>query len=302
MNALILFSYSSIQSLDDIQPFYDHLTHGHATPATYERGRRLFTSIGTADPLATVTNRIGRALISRLEQETGQEWKYYIGTKHSHPFVEEAVTQSLKDGADHIYTLSLTPLYSKTGTRVYERTVVNTVEKLGKKGVEITHIPAMYDNDTLAGLLADRLKNAIHWLPHDVRGEAEIIFTSHSMPGNERTQHDFIRQFEKLAENVMTRSPLKSYRLAYRSATPGKQPWLEPDILDVIRQVKKEGKRAVIVSELLSIIENAEVVKEIGHDAHQLAESLDMTFVQTEYLNDSFDFVQFLIEYVLAVK
>lgn len=302
MQAIILFSYSSIQSIDDIKPFYDHLTYGQATSATYERGLRLFHSIGKADPLGLVTRRIGRALVSRLEHETEEKWRFYIGTKHSSPFVEDAVKQALQDGANRIYTLSLTPLYSKTGTRVYERTVVNTVEKLDKRGIDMTHIPALYHQDPLSDLLADRLENAIHWLPRELRDEAEIIFTSHSMPGNEKTQHDFIRQFEGLATNIIEKSSLKSYRLAYCSATSGKQPWLGPDILDVVRQVKKEGKRAVIVSELLSIIENAEAIQEIGRDAKKLAHSLDMAFVQTEYLNDSFDFVQFLVDYVLSVR
>ena len=68
MNALILFSYSHIQSLDDIPTFYHHLSHGRATDTMVERGERLFRSLGTPDPLTTVTRRIGRALVWRLRR------------------------------------------------------------------------------------------------------------------------------------------------------------------------------------------------------------------------------------------
>jgi len=299
MNALILFSYGSIESIDEIAAFYDHLTYGNATRERIDKGVRLFKSIGTVDPLASVTKRIGRALVSRLKLETEEDWTYYIGNKHISPFVEDAVRECVEDGASNIYTLSLTPLYSKTGTRVYELAVAKALHQLGREDVRLTHIPVLYGNDAFVRLLADRLTDAVQWLPRDLQDDAEIIFTSHSMPGNRETQADFIRQYESLAAGIIDKSPVKNYRLAYRSATPGKQPWLEPDILDCLREVKEEGKKAVVVSELLSVIENAEAIQEVGRDAKELAHSLGMEFVQTEYVNDSHDFIEVLVNHLM---
>lgn len=299
MNALILFCYGAIESIDEIEGFYDHLTYGNATRDRVDRGVRLFKSIGTCDPLASVTNRIGDALVGRLAQERGEDWEFYIGNKHVYPFVEDAVRECVEDGASHIYTLSLTPLYSKTGTRTYELAAAKALQKFCEGRVGVTPMPVLYDNEAFIGLLAERLTVAVQWLPRDVRDDVEVIFTSHSMPGNQETQADFIRQYESLAASVIDKSPVGSYRLAYRSATPGKQPWLEPDVLDVIREAKEAGRKAVVVSEILSVIENAEAIQEVGRDAKQLAHSLEMEFVQVEYLNDSYDFVEVLVGHLL---
>lgn len=298
MNGLMIFSYGTIRSMDDIAAFYDHLTYGNASKEMVEKGYHLFRSIGTCDPLASTTNRIGRSLCRRLKQDTKEEWKYYIASKHTYPFVEDAVEQCVKDGIRKLYTVSLTPLYSKTGTRVYEKMVVKAVNKHGRDRVSVTNIPVLYTNESLIHLLADRLNDAINWLPKNIKGDAEIVFTSHSMPGDRTTQKDFIRQYENMASEIIKRVPYRSYRLAYRSASPG-EAWLKPDMLDVIRSLAKEGKKAVVVCELLSIIKNAEVIQEVGRDGMRLAHLLGMEFVQTEYLNDSDDFMNVLTDHVL---
>lgn len=298
MNGLIIFSYGTIRSMDDIAAFYDHLTYGNASEKMVEKGYHLFQSIGTCDPLASTTKRIGRSLSRRLKQETKEEWKYYIANKHTYPFIEDAVEQCVKDGVSKIYTVPLTPLYSKTGTRVYERTVVKALNKHERERVSVTNIPVLYSTESFIHLLADRLNDAIAWLPENIKEDAEIVFTSHSMPGDHTTQQDFIRQYEYLASEVIKRVPYRSYRLAYRSASPG-EAWLEPDILDVIRSLAKEGKKAVVICELLSIIKNAEAIQEVGRDGMRLAHLLGMEFVQTEYLNDSDDFMEVLTNHIL---
>jgi len=87
MNALIIFSYATIKSLDDIESFYTHLSHGRPSQTMIDRGYQLFRSIGTCDPLAATTKRIGQALINRLQTETKTEWKFYVGGKHTYPFI-----------------------------------------------------------------------------------------------------------------------------------------------------------------------------------------------------------------------
>lgn len=299
MNALIIFSYGNIQSLDDIDIFYNSLSHGHGTEEMFDRGYKLFRSIGTCDPLASTTKRIGRMLVSQLENQTQSKWKYYIGNKHTFPSIENAVQQAVQDGAREIFTLSLTPLYSKTGSRVYERVVAKALRHHEKEHLPLKHIRPYYNNESFINLLAERLQDAINWLPNEISDDAEIIFTSHSMPGNEKTQYDFIRQYEYLAKKIMEKVAINTYRLAYRSESPGPQSWLGPDILDVVQEVAKDGKKGVIVCEVLSIIANAEVIQEVSRDAQHLAHKLGMEFVQTEYLNDSADFVEVLTRHIM---
>lgn len=58
------------------------------------------------------------------------------------------------------------------------------------------------------------------------------------------------------------------------------------------------GTESIVVCELLSVIENMEVLEEIGQEAKEKALNLGMEFIQSRYLNNSYDFVMFLKDYV----
>ena len=295
MNAIIIFSYASIRTMDEVEPFYQHLSHGNVKKEALNRGEEMFGALGTCDPLASNTNRIGTSLVRRLEQSTGEAWAYYIGNKHIAPFVEDAVQESIRDGANHIYTLSLTPFYTRTGSEWYEKQVKKAVADT----LPVTAVPPFYAHPGVVEALARRLHDAIYWLPEDRREEAEVIFTTHSMPGTPEAHGSFISQYKQLAEQLMKTMSLKNYHLAYRSSGGHGQRWLEPDILDTIQEVADKGAKTVIVSELLSVIANAEAIRERGTEAKTLAEKLGMMFVQTEYLNDSDEFLHALADHIL---
>lgn len=48
-----------------------------------------------ADPLGANTNRIGRAMIKRLEKETGEHWKFLIANHHAQPSIETTEKNAL---------------------------------------------------------------------------------------------------------------------------------------------------------------------------------------------------------------
>lgn len=299
MNALILFSYANIHSLDDVDPFYEHIFHGHVKEASLERGLKMYRSLATCDPLASNTQRIGKSLTRRLKDLTKEEWRFYVGNKHIEPFVEDAVQQCLRDGAKRIITLALTPFYSRTGTEMYEREVRKSVEKHHKDAIPIWHISPFYHDPKIVEVFAERLQNAMHWLPKTLRDEANVVFTAHSMPGRPEAHQVFIRQFKALAQQLATITKIKNCHLAYRSQGDYPQIWLEPNVLSVIREIASNGGKAVVVCELLSVIANAEAITELNVESKALAEELGMYYVQTEYLNDSDDFLEALSHYVV---
>lgn len=291
MNAILLFSYGHLKSIDDLEPFYKHLLRKHYSEDSLERGKKLFKSLGKTDPLTSITRRIGKALSNQLSKKTGERWTFYIGSKHSYPFVEDAVQQCVAEGVTRIVTVALTPLASNTGTITYEREVEKAAEGTG---IDVLHVGAYGDKHEFVDVLASRLRDAIDWLPEEVKEQTKVVFTAHSMPGVERVHINFIEQYKNLAASLCKAVGVEEYRIAYRSGGPAPQKWLGPDVLDVVREEANEGWKAIVACELLSIIENAEVIQEVGRDAKQLAHSKKMEFVQVEYLNDSFDFVECL--------
>lgn len=299
MNAIILFSYASIHSLDDVESFYHHLFHGNVKEESKNRGLTMYKSLVTCDQLGSNTKRIGEALTRRLQTSTGEEWNFYIGNKHISPFVDDAVNQSIKDGAKRIVTLALTPFYSRTGTEMYEKQVLKSLDEQGYPDIPVTHIPPFYNNDAVVNVLSKRLNDAIHWLPENVRDKADVIFTAHSMPGKPGAHKTFIDQYTQMARRLMNTAKMSNYHIAYRSGGNHPQQWLGPDFSDVMKDIADKDSEAVIVCELLSMLANAEAIQELGEEGKSLANQLGLKFVQTEYPNDSDDFVTALHQHIL---
>lgn len=288
MKGLILYTYNVLERKQDLAAFYEDLFHGRMPAGYLEKKKPIYESFGFTDPLTDYT----RSIASALQEE---DLQVYIASKHSSPSIETAVEYALKHGCTTLYILGLTPFISKTGTVFYEQKVQKTIERLAPQ-TKLISLNGFGQEPKFIELMAKRVFEAMIHLHHR---EPKIIFTSHSLPGTEKTNAAFIAQLEHTANEIMKALPKAyEYRIAYRSLGPKGQKWLGPDILQVLEEEHANGTEAVVVCELLSIIENMEVLEEIGQAAKEKALWLGMEFIQTRYLNNSYDFVDFLKTYL----
>ena len=285
MDGLILFSYNLLDRKQDLAKFYEHLFHGNVPDGYIEQRMPIYDSFGLSDPLTHYTTSIAGNLLE-------ENFNVYIACKHSPPSVESAVEYAvLKDECKTLYMLALTPFISKTGTIYYEQKVRKYIETYAPH-VNLVSLNGYGNEREFIHLIFSRIMEAFTYINHK---QPKIIFTSHSLPGTEKSNAEFIAQLEAAALSVIRMLPKPfEYRIAYRSAGPKNQKWLGPDILYVLSEEKEKGTEAVIVCELLSIIENMEVIEEIGKEAKEFALDLGMEFIQTRYLNNSYEFVSFL--------
>ena len=283
MNGLILFSYNMLLKRHELPAFYEHLFHGSLPSGYLDKKLPVYEAFGLTDPLTHYTQSIARNLQS-------DNLRVYHGCKHSKPFVENAVEQAVKDGCEKIYMLALSPLISKTGTISYEQKVMKYLQQHAPH-IEAISLNGYSKDERFVKLLVTQVQEALTYTGYD---EPIIVFTAHSLPGTENANRDFLQQYEQLAARIMAQLPKLAYRLAFRSVGPDTQKWLRPDIVTVIEEEQTKGTKAVIVCELLSIIENMEVLEEIGQQAKERALQLQMGFIQMRYLNDSYSFISFL--------
>lgn len=305
MNGLIVFSYSTLKSIDDVYEFYNHLFHYKQSREVIHQYVEKFRLFGKIDPSTYYTYFIGEAIVRELNQITGDTWKLYVGNKHTTPFVDEATKQAIEDGCTKLFTLSFSPLHSKTGYISYLQKVKKVVDNVSPN-IKVTSLGDYWKDPQYIQLLAKRLKNTYEYVSneHKENNKVKIIFTSHSLPGTESSNKDFIQQYNQLGKQILSEAKLNKvpYRFAYRSVGPDSQKWLRPDICDVLKEEKDEGIKTVVLFELLSMIENIEAALELGEEAKQVATHLGITFYQVPYINDSYDFVQFFIEKIRTVS
>lgn len=298
MKAVLLMAYASIQSMDELLPFYTHLHHGQApSPAALEEAKARFRSLGTADPLGAIINRQAIALERRLKRGADEPIAVYLAMKHTPPFVDETVRRMAADGVTRLYTLPSSPLYSRSGTAAYHQSVRKAISAIGAD-IAVTEISHWHRFPALAEAIGVRLRTALRWLSPAIRAKATVLFTAHSQPGLPQANPEFIQAFAELAQAVADQANCPRWSLAYRSAGPAPQKWLKPDVLDEIGEAAQKGAKAVVVCELLSLTENVEALFDCRIDCRAKAEACGLEFVSTEFLNDSADYMDALAEMV----
>lgn len=299
MKGLIIFSYNTLKSIDEVYDFYDHLFHSKAEPSVINQYVNKFRLFGKMDSSTYYTYLAGEAIVNGLSNNSGDTWKLYVGNKHTPLFIDEATEQAIKDGCTELYTLSFSPLHSKTGYISYLQKVNRVVENLNP-AIKVVSLGDYWEDPQYIKILSKRLKSTYNYASKEDKGnnKVKIIFTSHSIPGTESSNKNFIDQYTKLGSLILSEAGLENvpHRYVYRSVGPETQKWLRPDICDVLKEEKEEGTKTVVVFELLSLVENVEAVLEIGEKAKNVAIELDMSFYQVPYLNDSYDFVKFFID------
>jgi ferrochelatase len=91
------------------------------------------------------------------------------------------------------------------------------------------------------------------------------------------------------------------WTLAYqsRSGKPA-DPWLEPDIGDVIRKLSRESLRSIVVAPIGFVCDHVEVLYDLDIEARKIAETLGINMVRVNCPNDQPTFIRMIADVIQA--
>lgn len=292
--AILLTAYSACSSIDDVPAMYHHIMRGHGSASeAIVQGVIRYSDTGTCDPLYSVTKRQADAITQLVKTKFGEAIPVYIGCKHSHPFVAEAVQQAIEDGITELAVLHASPFFTASGSGSYVQAAKKAIAA-ASSDMKLTVISEWQEHPDFIQLIARRLHNAYVWLPSSMLPKTRVIFTVHSKPGLPSVHEDFIAAYKLVAGLIAKQANIEKWDISYRSGMPAPKRWLGPDINEVILGAASDKEEAVVICELTSLTENVEVYYDIGLEAKQTAEQCGMQFIRTEYANDAYDFMDFL--------
>ncbi|MGH7785911.1 MAG: ferrochelatase, partial [Candidatus Binatia bacterium] len=106
-------------------------------------------------------------------------------------------------------------------------------------------------------------------------------------------------QLREGAALVAARLGCADHRLAYqsRSGSP-RDPWLDPDINDVVREEAARGRRDLLVVPLGFVCDHVEVLYDLDIEAKQIADASGIGFVRAETVNDHPSFVRMMAQVI----
>jgi ferrochelatase len=302
-DAILLASFGGPEGQDDVIPFLRNVTRGRGIPdERLEVVATHYRHFGGVSPI----NAQNRALKAALEAEIarrGLDLPVYWGNRNWAPFLDEAVTAADAAGDRRLLAIATSAYSSFSSCRQYREDFARVLTETGLGDrVTIDKVRQFFDHPGFVQPFVDGVEAAVRgFLADGVAPERiTVLFSTHSVPMQDAERSGprdvdwgeggaYAAQHLAVAEAVMAdiaqRLPEAAdvpWKLVYQSRSgPASQPWLEPDINDVIAELPDAGAEAVAIVPLGFVSDHMEVMWDLDNEAMQSAADAGIRAVRT---------------------
>jgi protoporphyrin/coproporphyrin ferrochelatase len=300
-DALLIVSFGGPESREDVLPFLENVLRGRNVPS--ERMLAVaehYYHFGGVSPINGQTRELIAALKVELATH-GPELPIYWGNRNWHPMLGDSVRQMRQDGVRRALAFVTSAYSSYSGCRQYREDIERARQAAGAGAPEIDKLRVFFNHPGFVEATEDRLREAIALVPAEARCKVQIVYTAHSIPSSMASTSDYVRQLEEVRRLVSEKLQVKNDALVYqsRSGAPG-QPWLEPDVLDHLREVKQQNlASAVVLAPIGFISDHMEVLYDLDLEARELCDSLSLPMVRAKTVGVHEKFVRMIRELIL---
>jgi protoporphyrin/coproporphyrin ferrochelatase len=299
---VLLMAYGSPNGPEQVEPYFTHIRGGRTpTAEAVLRLQQRYQLVGGRTPLLDITMQVRDALERRLNELSGNGgYRVYVGMKHWHPFIGEVLPQVSGDGIRELTALALAPHYSRISIGGYRAALDDALGTL-PDAPALRFVDSWHMNPRYLALVAERLRETLEQWPARLRGEVVTLFSAHSLPERIRTWNDpYEQQLLESCSAVAALAGIDHWRFAWQSAGETGEPWLGPDIVDVVQSLHDAGARHVLSVPIGFVSDHLEVLYDIDHEARRRSEALGMTLRRVRMPNADPAFVEALASVVLS--
>lgn len=291
MDAILVMAYGSPQRPEDVEPYYTHIRRGRApSPEQLADLQARYARVGGVTPLHRHTDAVVDRVRERLAAE-GTPLPVYVGMKHWHPFVKEAVQRMFADGIRHARAIVLAPHYSKLSIGEYRKYLDDAIAELPEP-MSVDLVESWHRQPEFIEMMADLVRDGLAKFPPAERESVRVVFSAHSLPVRIRTWGDpYESELRASARVVAERVGLARWDWAWQSAGATGEPWLGPDILDFLEELAGQGVERVLQVPIGFVSEHLEVLFDIDLEARDRAAELGMRLERSELPNARPEFI-----------
>jgi len=298
-DALIVVSFGGPEKPDDVMPFLENVTRGRGIPR--ERLMEVaehYYHFGGKSPI----NDQNRALIAVLRElfaSEGPDIPIYWGNRNWHPMLTDTVRQMKADGIKRAAAFITSAFGSYSGCKQYKEDIARSVAEV-EGAPEIIPVPLFWNQEGFQGPMTERIQAALAEF-----GDAPVhlAFTAHSVPMSMASTGPYVEQLNTACNTIATRLGVSDWKLVYQSRSgPPTQPWLEPDILQHIRQQNEASQKNIVIAPIGFISDHMEVLFDLDTEAAELCGELGMKMVRAATVGTHPDFIRLIRELITVCR
>jgi len=291
-DAFLLVSFGGPEGPDDVMPFLANVTRGrNVPPERLALVAEHYYAFGGVSPI----NQQCRDLLVAVRADfaaTGLSLPLYWGNRNWAPYLSDTVRAMADDGVRRAVAFVTSAYSSYSSCRQYLDDIERARAAVGPGAPQIDKIRRFFNHPGFIEPFADNTRAALATLPADVRDDAHLVFTAHSIPvamaeasgpEGQRGGGRYVAELTEAARLITERTGARAHpwSLVYQSRSgPPSQPWLEPDVSDHIGELAKSGTRAVVVIPVGFVSDHMEVRHDLDLEAADIAGSLGLAFAR----------------------
>jgi len=293
---VLVMAYGTPSTPGDVEAYYTRIRHGRPpTPELLADLTRRYDAIGGTSPLAQRTADQVAGIAAALEATAPGAFDVRFGSKYEPPLLEEAAATFRDEHFSTVVGLVLAPHSSTMSTDQY---MSRAREALGD-GVDFIEIGAWWEFPGFLELIAERVNDALARVSDERRATTEVIFSAHSLPEKILAAGDsYPQQLRESARRSAELAGVTNWDVAWQSAGRTADPWIGPDILQVLRAKRAGGVTDVVSCPIGFVSDHLEVLFDIDIEARGVADEIGLNLVRTASLNADPAFVSLLADVV----
>ena len=299
-DAILVASFGGPESPDDVMPFLENVLRGKNVP----RERMLevaehYYHFGGKSPI----NDQNRQLIAAIEAELAQHGPrlpVYWGNRNWHPMLTETLRKMNADGVRRALAFVTSAYSSYSSCRQYREDIARAQETVGESAPVVDKIRVFHNHPGFVEAVADRVKESLGTIPPDRAEAAHLIYTAHSIPTAMAQGCDYEKQLKETGRLVAEMLGRRNWKLVYQSRSgPASQPWLEPDILECLREIKaRGGSTDVVISPIGFVSDHMEILFDLDTEAAELCAELGLHMVRASTVGTHPRFIKMIRELI----
>lgn len=294
-DAILLLSFGGPEGMDDVIPFLENVLRGRNVPR--ERMLQVAHHYEMFDGVSPI-NQQNRQLIEALKTELethGPNLPVYWGNRNWHPLLPKTLQQMTDDGVKRAIAFVTSAYNSFSSCRQYRQNIIDAQTAVKGRAPQVEKLRAFYNHPLFIEANAEQIKSALAKLSDAAL--PTVIFTAHSIPLLMAEKCDYAAQLDETARLIAEQLGIENWQLAYQSRSgPPTQPWLGPDICDLLRELKPLD---VLIAPIGFVSDHMEVIYDLDVEAKKVAEEIGINMVRASTAGTHPSFVKMIRELIL---
>lgn len=294
--AILLIAFGGPNCPDEIRPFLARVTKGIPIPAArLEEVAHHYEAVGGKSPLNEITFRQANALKNFLNNKL----PVYVGMRNAAPFFVDTLKQMAAAGVTRALGFILSSHRTEASWERYQENIADARAELGGGAPEVDYCDGWHDHPLFLQSWVELIQTAMTKIDAVKRHSTPLVFTAHSLPTAMAARSPYVEQLTTSAQLIATKLNHPRWSLAYqsRSGRP-RDPWLEPDIAQAIRDLAAQGDKQIIVAPVGFVCDHVEVLYDLDIEAKNLADGLGVELIRASCPNDHPTFVRMMADVI----